>query len=88
VKECVVAGVPVVASRIGGITDYVLPGKNGFLFESNDFSGFLAAIRQACEHPMFSCGKVDSETLEKMRKYLAPETMAENFLTAYESALK
>jgi glycosyltransferase involved in cell wall biosynthesis len=88
VKECVVAGVPVVASRIGGITDYVLPGKNGFLFDSNDFSGFLAAIRRACEHPMFSRGKVDSETLEKMRKYLAPETMAENFLTAYKSALK
>ncbi|HSU53370.1 MAG TPA: glycosyltransferase family 4 protein, partial [Candidatus Dormibacteraeota bacterium] len=31
VKEAVVAGVPVVSSNVGGIPDYVFPGKNGLL---------------------------------------------------------
>ncbi len=87
VKEAVVAGVPVVASRIGGIVDYVHPGKNGLLFESNDLAGFVAAIREACEHPRFSRGEVDQEFLGKMRDYLAPKTMAKNFLEAYQKAL-
>src|SRR3954466_8481080 len=65
VKEAVVAGVPVVASAIGGITDYVLPGKNGFTFQSENIPEFLARLREACSHPLFSQGLVDGETLKR-----------------------
>jgi len=88
VKEAVVAGVPVVASNIGGIPDYVIPDKNGVLFEPGALSGFIAAIRAACVHPLFSQGKVDPDTLTKTRRYLSPERMAENFRRAYDSALR
>ena len=60
VKEAVVAGVPVVASKVGGIPDYVFPGKNGLLFEPGDLAGFIDAIRQACAHPLFSRGAVEA----------------------------
>jgi len=87
VKEAVVAGVPAVASAVGGIVDYVHPGKNGFLFPSNDLIGFVQTIRDACQHPMFSQGEVDLETLNATRQYLSPKTMGERFLEAYEKTL-
>ncbi len=85
VKEAVVAGVPVVASDVGGIPDYVTHGKNGFLFPANDLSGFVASIKEACAHPLLGKGLVDAQTLVHARAYLSPEAMARNFLRAYEA---
>ena len=83
VKESVVAGVPVVASNVGGIPDYVFPGHNGVLFEAGDLSGFVSAIRKACSHPLLGQGKVEPETFARTRDYLSPERMAKNFRKAY-----
>src|SRR6266568_2628641 len=58
VKESVVAGVPVVASAIGGIPDYVFPEENGLLFPANDLAECTRAIRAACQHPLFGRGSV------------------------------
>ena len=88
VKEAVVAGVPVVATRTGGIPDYVFPGNNGFLFESGKVDDCCAMIRQALAHPLFSMGKVDPVTLERVREYLSAETMAAKFAEAYEITLR
>jgi glycosyltransferase involved in cell wall biosynthesis len=87
VKEAVVAGVPVVATNVGGIPDYVIPGKNGLLVNPGGLNEFIEAIRAACAHPLFREGKVDPETHARMRVYLSPERMAENFLKAYEAVL-
>jgi glycosyltransferase involved in cell wall biosynthesis len=88
VKEAVVAGVPVVAANVGGIPDYVLPGKNGVLFTPGDLGEFVRGIKAACQHPLFGRGMVEPETLAWARAYLSPERMAENFRTAYAAALK
>lgn len=87
VKESVVAGVPVVAASVGGIPDYVIPGKNGVLFPPGDLEGFIQAIRSACAHPLFGKGLVDPATLAEERAYLSPELMARKFLAAYAAAL-
>jgi glycosyltransferase involved in cell wall biosynthesis len=88
VKEAVVAGVPVVATRTGGIPDYVIPGENGFLFESGNVEDCAAKIRLALAHPAFSKGAVDAARLEQTRTYLSSKTMARNFFAAYEVALR
>ena len=87
VKEAVVAGVPVVASAIGGIVDYVIPGGNGLLSPAGDLRGFVQAIQQACAHPQFGQGLVDLDTLHKMRAYLSPEQMGQRFLGVYRRVL-
>jgi len=38
------AGVPVVASRLGGITELVDDGRTGFLVAPDDDRGFVAAV--------------------------------------------
>ena len=86
VKEAVVAGVPVVATRIGGIVDYVIPGANGVLCEAGDVTGLADALREACRHPLFARGEVDPATLARMRAYLSPEQMGRNFFEAYRAA--
>lgn len=88
VKEAVVAGVPVVASRVGGIPDYVVHGRNGLLFEAGDLEGLIGALREACRHPLFGRGEVDPTTLGQMREYLSPQTMARRFYEAYRQLLQ
>jgi glycosyltransferase involved in cell wall biosynthesis len=88
VKEAVVAGVPVVATRTGGIPDYVHPGKNGLLFESGDVEDCYSKIKEALQHPLFGTGAVDDRTLAEMRDYLSAATMAEKFMEAYRVALQ
>ena len=88
VKEAAVAGVPVVASAVGGIPDYVFPNRNGFLFPSDNLEEFVKAIRQAVAHPMFRQGQVETETLQQVREYLSPPLMAKRFREAYELVLR
>jgi glycosyltransferase involved in cell wall biosynthesis len=84
VKEAVVAGVPVVASAVGGITDYVFPGENGYLFPSENLNACISALKAACRHPLFSRGLVEAATLVKMRDYLSPERMGQSFFETYQ----
>lgn len=87
VKEAAVAGVPAVASNIGGVPDYIVDGRNGLMFPAGDLSAFVRAIKTACAHPLFSKGLVEPDTLTRSRAYLSPERMAQGFLGVYRAAL-
>jgi glycosyltransferase involved in cell wall biosynthesis len=85
VKEAVVAGLPVVAARVGGIPDYVRDGENGVLAEPNNLASLVNAIRTAVRHPVLGRGQVEAEVLRGMRAYLSPEKMAAQFWAAYQA---
>jgi glycosyltransferase involved in cell wall biosynthesis len=87
-KEAAVAGVPVIGSAVGGMPDYIVHGKNGFLSPPGDADAFVANIRQALRDPMLGAGKVDAEGLARTRTYLSPQTMAANFLSIYRHIAK
>jgi glycosyltransferase involved in cell wall biosynthesis len=88
VKEAAVAGVPVVASEVGGIPDYITHGKNGLLFPAGDHEALTRSLREALAHPLFSQGRVDQQTWDTVRDYLSPARMAQNFLEAYQLVLQ
>ena len=46
IYEALMAGVPVVASRIGGVGELIEEGKTGFLFTPGDEEAFIAALRK------------------------------------------
>ena len=46
VIEAMAAGLPVVASRVGGVGDIVCEGVNGYTFDSGDQAGLLNGLRK------------------------------------------
>lgn len=88
VKEAVVAGVPVVASAVGGIPEYVEDGRNGVLCRVSDAEDTARALLEAAAHPVLGRGAVDADCLARQRDYLSVGRMAAGFLAAYEDAAR
>lgn len=84
VKEAVSAGLPVAASAIGGIVDYVFPGKNGWLFAPGEVDDCARAIQAACRHPLLGQGRVEPASLARTRDYLLAERMGRRFFETYQ----
>ncbi len=47
--EYMAAGLPVIATRISGSEDLVIPGRNGWLCDVDDVDGFAAALGEAMD---------------------------------------
>jgi GT2 family glycosyltransferase/glycosyltransferase involved in cell wall biosynthesis len=51
IQEAFLAGIPVVASRIGGIPEMVVDSRNGLLFDPGDVDALTDALRRLVERP-------------------------------------
>lgn len=49
--QALATGLALVLSNAGGNTDVVLPGRNGYVFDPEDTSGFAGAIRELIAEP-------------------------------------
>ncbi len=87
VKEAALAGVPIVASNIGGVPDYVFPCGNGFLFESGSVEGLVHSLNMSLQHPLFGKGEVNPASLAEIRNKLSVEKMTKSFFQAYNALL-
>jgi glycosyltransferase involved in cell wall biosynthesis len=80
--QALASGLAIVAGNVGGFTDLVNQGKNGFLFNSDDTNAMVKVLRNYC---------IDRDLLLKSRK--SSLLMAERFdinrvVDRYESALR
>ena len=49
--EAMACGTPVVATRVGGVSEVVIHGESGLLVEPDDRAGFVAALRRLLREP-------------------------------------
>lgn len=75
--EATLAGLPIISSKCGGITDYLYDGYNGFLFEPGDIKGYVDAI--ICLYSNESLlKKLQKNAREIGKRFLAPsETLTD-----------
>jgi glycosyltransferase involved in cell wall biosynthesis len=84
--EAMASGLPIVASNIGGITDVVEDGYNGFLFRVGDVDGMRNAITKLAQDKSLaeSMGRLSREIVEKRFSWTS---IAKKTLAVYEELL-
>lgn len=54
--EAAAAGLPVIASRVGGLTDIVDDGRTGYLIDPTDVAGLVRHLRRLADDPHLRAG--------------------------------
>lgn len=80
IQEAFIMGVPVIASRLGALTEKVQEGQNGLLFTAGDSNDLAALLQRLSDQP---------EQLDRLRQGITPPpTLAEHstqIATLYQS---
>lgn len=79
------AGLAIVASRVGGIPEIIVEGRNGVLLHPDDAEGFFAAIDVLLKDEV-ERERVEKNNVDDAKKYSAP-IMAAAYAAAYEEIL-
>jgi glycosyltransferase involved in cell wall biosynthesis len=69
---------PVVASRVGGIPEFVLEGETGLLVEPDDSTGLASAINRIFSEPQLAC-----KLAENLHNLVASKFTCEGAYKAY-----
>jgi len=84
VLEAWAAGRPVIASRVGGIPDFVDDGVNGLLFDSDDTVSFVRACDSLTEERAQALAKAG---MEKVRRYTW-DAITERLVDTYRTVIE
>ncbi len=74
--EFLAAGIPVIASRIGGITDYLIDGRDGLLLPPGDAQALRAALQRFIADP---------ELVLRLRESIGPVKTLEQHVAEVEA---
>lgn len=87
IGEALAAGVPVVASRAGGVAHMIDPGVNGFVVDADDQVGTLEAVFEvhACEEVWRTMSTAARATA---RERFHPDTILEKTLAVYRQLIE
>jgi len=86
IVEAQAAGVPVVATKVGGVIDIIEDGKNGLLVPPADPVGIADAIMRIFKDPQLAKDLAQNAYLKVKEKYNV-ELMVKNTLDVYRDAL-
>lgn len=84
--EAFAHGLPVVASRIGGLAEVVTDGRTGLLFEAGNSSDLAMKVQWAVEHPDEMRRMGEGARKEYETRY-APEANYRQLISVYEEAI-
>lgn len=84
--EAAAAGVPIVASRIGGVPEMCLDGRNGLLVDPGDEAGLAAAVLRMLREPDLA-ERMGAQGREVARERYDIRTQAARLCDLYRSAM-
>ncbi len=87
ILEAWAAGLPVIASRIGGIPSFVVSGEDGLLCEPNDEASFMQAFKVVCQNPELAMRLADAGRL-KAESQFSWDSIIRQLVTIYEEAIR
>lgn len=87
VIEAQAAGVPVVATSVGGVVDIIEDGKNGLLVPAADPQAMAEAVIRLLRDRNLSAD-ISEEAYKKVREKYTLDLMVKNTLDVYEDALR
>lgn len=83
--EAIAAGVPVVASRIAGISDYIVEGVTGLLHEPGDIEGLRACLARLVHSPDLG-DSLAAKALTRFQEPLDLQTVTKRYSEWYRAA--
>ena len=82
--EASASGLPVIASRIGGIPEFVEEGRTGFLFTPGDYRELIRCVQFLNEDPGL-CQKMSVETRARAMERFAADVRVPEYLDLYRA---
>ena len=86
VLEAMAAGLPVVATDVGGTPEVVQDGQTGFLVPPGEFEALAISIDKLLEDPDLRC-RMGKEGKERVARYFSIEQMSQQYEQLYEQLL-
>lgn len=62
------AGTPVLATRVGGVAEIILPGQTGWLFKPGDWSGAAAQVAWLVGQPAAELARCGNNAVERVAR--------------------
>ena len=86
VAEAMAAGVPVVASRVGGVPEMIEDGVSGLLFDAGDAAELTQRLRELLGDPS-AARRLSGNARQVAQERYAPEAVARAVLDVYRKLL-
>jgi glycosyltransferase involved in cell wall biosynthesis len=86
IAEAMAIGIPVVATRVGGVGDMITHGETGLLYECGDVSGLIDCLRGLLREPA-ARAQLGDRARRLARTTYAPEHVADATVLAYSALL-
>jgi glycosyltransferase involved in cell wall biosynthesis len=86
ILEAMAAGVPVIATRVGGIPKMISNQVSGLLVEPDDVGGLTRALEQFLQQPE-KAAEMAGKAFEDVQNRFSGDAMARNYLIVYHKVL-
>jgi len=83
ILEAMQAGIPVVATRVGGVPEVVIDGSTGLLVDPGDPAALATALRELLDDPR-RCEEMGTAAERRLRDHFTAERMISSYEALYQ----